>query len=83
MLYDKHLVTKTDRIKDRIGNITCIMLCLTCSFFLTRFILHKMDHAHHYIDIYSIFIFLISCFIIFSLETFLYLGIIIKKSKKK
>lgn len=79
----KSVIDKNEKFKDIITNITCIFLCFALSFIITKFILHKTEYMHNHFDLFPIIVFISSSFIVFSLETLIYLGVIINKSKKQ
>lgn len=79
----KSVIDKNEKFKDIITNVTCIFLCFTVSFIITKFILNKIEYEHNHFDLFPIVVFISSSFIVFSLETLIYLGIIIKNSKKQ
>lgn len=79
----KSVIDKNEKFKDIITNATCIFLCFAVSFMITKFILNTTEYNHHHFDLFPIVVFISSSFVVFSLETLIYLGIVIKKSKKQ
>jgi len=76
-------IRKLEKVKDVITNVICIFLCFVLSFMITKFILHKTEYIYNHFDLFPIIVFISSSFIVFSLETLIYLGVIINKSKKQ
>lgn len=79
----KSIINKNEKLKDIITNVTCIFLCFAVSFIITKFVLNKTEYDHNHFDLFPIVVFIASSFIVFSLETLIYLGIIVRKSKVK